>query len=232
MTLKKLGVAVLVAVGFFAVAFRASAQEVGYMRVVGPQGVVAGESKDPAYTGWIIIEGANAPTLQRAMASSAADTAAAQSVTTAREASSGMATGRTAAPATSPASSATTSREASTGMATGRTPAPATTSSTVAPRDLSTGMASGKRMHKPITITAEMDKATPTLQKMVASGEAISQVEIVMCRKAGGTQVVTGHYVLTNVMVSSIQAAGAGASSGGERPMESVSFTYQKIEMK
>lgn len=32
-------------------------------------------------------------------------------------------------------------------------------------------------------------------------------------------------YTLTDVMVSSIQ------KSSGERPMETVSFTYQKIEM-
>ena len=74
-------------------------------------------------------------------------------------------------------------------------------------------------LHKPFTITKEIDKASPTLAKAAASGEHSSQVDVQL---ASG-----GKYTLTDVMVSSVQK-----SSGGDRPMETVSFTYQKIEMK
>lgn len=38
-----------------------------------------------------------------------------------------------------------------------------------APRDVATGQSSGKRMHKPFTITKELDKSTPMLGKQAAS---------------------------------------------------------------
>ena len=37
-------------------------------------------------------------------------------------------------------------------------------SSVQSPRDAATGQASGKRQHKPLTVTKEMDKASPKLQ--------------------------------------------------------------------
>jgi len=40
----------------------------------------------------------------------------------------------------------------------------------------------------------------------------------------------TMHYKLTDVFISAVSVA--SMSSGGDRPMESISFTYQKIEMK
>jgi hypothetical protein len=46
-----------------------------------------------------------------------------------------------------------TAREASTGMATGK-------SATIAPRDMATGQASGKRQHKPLTIRKEIDRSS------------------------------------------------------------------------
>ena len=38
-----------------------------------------------------------------------------------------------------------------------------------APRDVATGQSSGKRQHKPLTITKEFDKATPMLGKQAGS---------------------------------------------------------------
>jgi len=84
---------------------------------------------------------------------------------------------------------------------------------------MATGMASGKRMHKPFTITKEIDKASPMLAQACASGEHLAEVDVQL--SSGGK------YTLTDVMVSSVQK-----SSGGDRPMETISFTYQKIEMK
>jgi hypothetical protein len=83
----------------------------------------------------------------RMKASSQAD---AQGVTTAREASSGMATGR---------------REAVSGMATGQ-------ASVQSPRDAATGIASGKRMHKPMMVADPAEAAAA--QDVVTAREASS----------------------------------------------------------
>jgi type VI protein secretion system component Hcp len=83
-----------------------------------------------------------------------------------------------------------------------------------APRDVATGMASGKRMHKPFTITKTVDSASPLLAKACASGEHLKEVDVEL---ASG-----GHYKLSDVVVAS-----DAKSAGGE----TISFTYQKIEI-
>jgi type VI secretion system Hcp family effector len=88
-------------------------------------------------------------------------------------------------------------------------------------RDVATGQASGKRMHKPFVIMREIDKTSPLLMKACASGELFSGAEVELVEKGR-----TVHYKMSDVIISSVSKAG-----NGERPMESVSFTYQKIEM-
>lgn len=86
-----------------------------------------------------------------------------------------------------------------------------------APRDAASGMASGKRMHKPFTITKEIDVASPKLAEACASGKHFQEVDVDMG---------SAHYKLEDVVISSDTK-----SSGGDRPMETLTFTYQKIEM-
>jgi uncharacterized protein GlcG (DUF336 family) len=54
-------------------------------------------------------------------------------------------------------------REASTGMATGKM-ATGSTTEVAAPRDAATGLATGKRQHSPIRITKEIDKSSPLVK--------------------------------------------------------------------
>lgn len=63
----------------------------------------------------------------------------------------------------------------------------ATYSDIAAPRDAQSGMASGKRMHKPFTITKEVDSASPLLMKAVASGQHFATIEVDYVR---GDQVI------------------------------------------
>jgi type VI protein secretion system component Hcp len=84
--------------------------------------------------------------------------------------------------------------------------------------DAASGMASGKRQHQPFTIRKEVDSASPLLFKACASGQHFKEVDVDLGNGA--------RYTLTDVVISSINK-----SSGGDRPTESVSFTYQKIEM-
>ena len=85
----------------------------------------------------------------------------------------------------------------------------------VQPRDAATGMASGKRMHQPFVIMKEVDKASPKLMEAASSGKHFTEVDVDM----GGN-----HYQLYDVMLSVRKAGG--------QPMEALTFTYQKIEMK
>jgi type VI secretion system secreted protein Hcp len=86
----------------------------------------------------------------------------------------------------------------------------------VKPADLATGQSAGKRMHKPFTIVKEIDKASPLLAQACASGKHFSEVDV---------DFASDHYKLTDVLISS------DTKSGGDRPVETISFTYQKIEM-
>jgi type VI secretion system Hcp family effector len=88
--------------------------------------------------------------------------------------------------------------------------------------DVATGQASGKRMHKPFVIKREVDKTSPLLMKACASGELFSAAEVDLVENDR-----TVHYKMSDVIISSVSKG----SSGGDRPMESVSFTYEKIEM-
>jgi type VI secretion system Hcp family effector len=128
-------------------------------------------------------------------------------------------------------------REASTGKATGReanpgTPPKTAGAATSAPtggqasaRESSTPSVSEKRMHGTITIVKEVGPASPQLAQAMATGEVLDWVDFQFVRAgAGGTEEVYKTLHLTNVMVSSITKV--GMSSSGDRPMESITFTF------
>ena len=84
--------------------------------------------------------------------------------------------------------------------------------STAAPRDAASGMTTGRRMHKPFTITKEVDQASPLLAKACASGQHLKEVDVDL----GAGQ----HYMLSDVVIASDTKSGNS---------ETLSFTYQKI---
>jgi len=84
--------------------------------------------------------------------------------------------------------------------------------------DSATGQASGKRQHKPLVIMKVMDKSSPMLSQACASGKHFSSAEL---------DIRGQHYMLHDVMITSVQKSGSG-----ERPMESISLSYERIEMK
>jgi type VI secretion system secreted protein Hcp len=87
----------------------------------------------------------------------------------------------------------------------------------VSPRDPASGLATGKRMHKPIMLTKEMDKSSPLLMKALVTNQTLPAVQIGL--KKGGQTVAT--IKLTNAQVSSYVTHGL---------IETWSFTYQKIQ--
>jgi type VI secretion system secreted protein Hcp len=87
----------------------------------------------------------------------------------------------------------------------------------VSPRDAASGLPTGKRQHKPLVITKQIDKATPLLLNALVTNENLTQVVITL--RQGGQAVST--IKLTNASIAERQQHGL---------TESISFTYQKIE--
>ncbi|HLF32144.1 MAG TPA: type VI secretion system tube protein Hcp, partial [Xanthomonadales bacterium] len=78
-------------------------------------------------------------------------------------------------------------------------------------RDAASGMATGKRQHKPLMITKRVDKSSPKLQQANANGSAIPSMTVYL-PKQGDTSTGYLTYELKNVIVTSYQTS--GGSSG------------------
>jgi len=101
------------------------------------------------------------------------------------------------------------------------------------PRDAASGLPTGKRQHSPITITKEIDKATPLLFKVLANNENLPMVTLDFYKKSATDTTVWEHYFSVKLTNSNIASEGQHPSDpehAKNPPLESVSFTYQKIE--
>ena len=86
------------------------------------------------------------------------------------------------------------------------------------PVDANKGDASGKRTHKPLTITKEADGASPQLLQAHYSNEVFDNIVI---QTLDDQNKVTKTIKLTNAVISDLRKSGA---------IETYSFTYEKIE--
>ena len=77
-----------------------------------------------------------------------------------------------------------------------------------------------------VTFVKQMDKASMPLADACATGKHIKSCEIEFC-SASGEKHTFMKYKLTDVLVSSYSVSGSG---GGERPTESISLNFGKIE--
>ena len=106
----------------------------------------------------------------------------------------------------------------------------------VAPRDVASGLATGKRQHKPLIITKEIDKSTPLFYQALVNNENFSEVVLrFFTQDVRGSGKEIQHYTikLTNATISSIvdDMANNKIVENAKLPMlEMISFTYQKIE--
>ena len=88
------------------------------------------------------------------------------------------------------------------------------------------GAGTGKVQMQDFHFTKSIDKSSPMLMEMTATGEHIKNAKLTL-RKAGSDSTYIT-VTFTDVMVSSYSVSG----NSGEIPSESVSFTYQKIQME
>jgi len=110
----------------------------------------------------------------------------------------------------------------------------------VSPRDATSGLPSGRRIHKPLVITKELDKSTPLLYNALVNNESLTQFELKcftpsMSGRIGAVGTETNHFTirLTNANIASIKTVMHNnniAESAALPIMQEITFTYQKIE--
>ncbi len=109
----------------------------------------------------------------------------------------------------------------------------------VSPRDAASGLPTGKRMHKPLTILKEIDKASPLLYNIMVTNENIPEATLQFwtpqLKATTGTGSEVQHYTikLTNANIASMREYEENNKIAANMPLplfEEVSFTYQKIE--
>lgn len=88
------------------------------------------------------------------------------------------------------------------------------------------GGGAGKASHSDLSITMMVNKATPMLMHRCATGKHYTKA-VITVRKAGGRPQEYYTITMSDVLVSNYQVS---PSSGGDRPMESLSLNFAKIE--
>ena len=94
------------------------------------------------------------------------------------------------------------------------------------PCDAASGLPTGKRTHKPLVITKEIDRATPLIYKAMVTGEVLPEVELVVfaqADRAGKTPLYT--VKLSDATISEIRFV---TPKDGPEAHE-ISLTYRKI---
>jgi type VI secretion system secreted protein Hcp len=103
----------------------------------------------------------------------------------------------------------------------------------MSPRDPASGLATGKRQHKPIVVYKRVDKATPLLSGALVTNETLSTVKLQFWRPKGdGTSEQFYTIELTNAAVSKqkIYLPNTLDTTQSHLPaLEKLEFTFQKI---
>lgn len=103
------------------------------------------------------------------------------------------------------------------------------------PRDTASGRPTGKRKHGALTITKEIDKASPLIYSALVNNETITEFDLRFWRPSSkGTGAEEQFYTikLTNASISAVDQYVLDTKDPANMkypPMEKVSFTYQKI---
>jgi type VI secretion system secreted protein Hcp len=97
----------------------------------------------------------------------------------------------------------------------------------------SRGISTGRRVHRPMTITKEIDCSTPMLYQALCTGERLTEVTLDWYRveESGGQELYYTVY-MQNVIISKLHPWMPNTldqKNSGFRHMEDVSFMYEKI---
>lgn len=103
----------------------------------------------------------------------------------------------------------------------------------VSPRDAASHAPTGKRQHKPFTITKPVDKASPLLMTVLVNNEAITEFELKIYRPSPtGAEEEYYKVQLKNASIASIRQESLNnkyPENMAHPYREHISFTYQEI---
>lgn len=101
------------------------------------------------------------------------------------------------------------------------------------PRDAASGLPTGKRQHKGITITKEVDKSSPLLMNLLTNNENITEWELRCWQpSAAGKEMQFYTIQLVNASVAKIKGEMLNnkyPENMQHKERESITFCYQKI---
>ncbi len=105
------------------------------------------------------------------------------------------------------------------------------------PRDAATGMAGGKRIHRPITFVKQWGAASPQFFQALCANEILKSVLFEFVKLDPRGQETVFHTIkLTNASVSEIEQYIEGDVVGPDAPdapaLEKISMTFQRIELE
>ena len=103
------------------------------------------------------------------------------------------------------------------------------------PVDLTTGQATGVRVHSPLRVVKVIDKSSPGFHKSMCTGENLKEVVLSFYRIDPSTRSETEYYKITlkNARIVDIQPympMSFVPANESYRHMEQVSFVYEEIE--
>lgn len=114
------------------------------------------------------------------------------------------------------------------------------THSIISPRDPQSGLPTGQRMHKPITLTIDWSKASPALYNVLCTNENLTSVDITYYKTTSLGYRPYATIKLTNANIAAIDEASPPGSvlpvntadKAGvlEKHTEKVTLTYQSIK--
>ena len=104
----------------------------------------------------------------------------------------------------------------------------------ISPRDIASGLPTGKRQHKPVLVTKEVDKSSPLLYSALCNNETMTEVVFKFWKpSASGKEVQYYTIKLTNANIAARKTYFPNmliAENTKLPHLEEVAFTYQKIE--
>ncbi len=89
------------------------------------------------------------------------------------------------------------------------------------------GLTTGKRQHKPLTITKRVDKTSPVLQRAQADGRVFPEMTVYLPQADPGHQTYL-KYKLSNVHITSFQTSAASSDSV---PTETFTLNFEIIKV-
>ena len=103
----------------------------------------------------------------------------------------------------------------------------------VSPRDAASGLPTGKRQHKPLTITKEVDKATPLLMNVLVNNENITDWNLEFWQPSKSGKELQFYTIdLLNASIASVRTEMLNnkyPENMQHKEREHIAFCYQKI---